>query len=101
VVSPCNAHPSVGVVYPEDPRLRRLLSADQSFHNELEKQCLGALPVLQPGLDPYILDVHWYRGAGENVQYFVTQCILRPVWPTQHFFSLWGYGPDFTHKPRL
>ena len=88
MVSPRNAHPSVGVVYPEDPRLGRLLPADDSFHHELEKQCLGALPVLQPRLDPNVLDVHWYGSAGENVQYLVSQRILGPVYPTQLFLAL-------------
>ena len=72
MVSSCNAHSSVGVVYPKDPGRCRFLSADDSFHHELEKQRLGALPVIQSRLDPYVLDVHWNGSAGEYVQYPVS-----------------------------
>src|SRR5919109_4465609 len=58
VVSPRDAHPGIRVVYPEDPGLGRLLSANDSFHHELKKQCFGALPIFEPRLDPDILDVH-------------------------------------------
>jgi hypothetical protein len=104
VVSPCNTHSGVSVVYPEDPGLCRLLSADDSFHYELEKKRFGAFPVFQSRLDPYILDVHWYGSAGENVQNSVTQRILGSVYSTQLIFSLWGYGsrlrPQATTIPK-
>ena len=103
MVSPCNAHPGVSVVYPEDPGLGRFLSADDYFHNELEKQRLGAFPVLQSRLDPYVLDVHWYGSAGENVQYPVSQRILGSVYATQLFLALGlrlGLRPQATTIPK-
>src|SRR5439155_25249603 len=48
VISSCYAQPGVCVVYPEDPGLGRLLAADEALHYELEEQCLGAFPVLEP-----------------------------------------------------
>jgi len=88
VVSPCDAHPGIRVVYPEDPRLGCLLSADDSFHHELEEQRFGALPVFQSRLDPNVLDVHGYGSAGENVQYLISQRILGAVYATQLFLAL-------------
>lgn len=64
------------MVDPEDPGLCRLLAADDALHYQLEKQRLGALPVLQPRLDPDIFDIHRYGSAGQHVQYSVPQCIL-------------------------